>query len=331
MIINSPLSITHYAGQTPLSLTGQGVGLDSDQLIDFNKLLQSVSTIYASQSGTNGPIPTFWTRLSGVQNGIKIYQPDSNSTLTSLEPRSSYYFIMRDSTTFPLSIPAAGGPLEGFIDDIINLPSIRITSVTSSVSNPVVQDPSATIGTPVEAPAPVQPPTSDEAPAPLDNQNNNPIVAQAIIPNSFNENNNIYSFNINVSGLQSYKNYTYTVDIVDAEWPTYFIGQPSGTLTAEKNVLNTIENISSITNRLVFCVSGVCDSYPEILNEYTLPNYPTLWRSSVDYRVIMRASIKCNDCLNDNIVYSDYIILKYTTSNSNTTPSLPDVSFKITE
>lgn len=322
MIINSPLSITHYAGQISLPLTGQPVGLDSDQLVDFNKLIQSVSTIYASQSGYNGPIPTFWTKLSGVQNGIKIYQPDSNSTLTSLEPRTSYYFIMRDSVSLPIDIPANGGPLEGFIDDIINLPSIKISTVQFNISNPVSQSfPSASINAPNNIPAaPPAPPT-----------NGGSINTQSIIPNSFNETNNTYSFSINVSGLQSYKNYTYTVDIVDAEWPTYFIGRPSGTLTTGKNIINTIEDISSITNRLVFCVSGVCDSYPEILNDYSLPNYPILWRSSVDYRVIMRASIKCNDCLNDNVVYSDYIILKYTTSNPNTTPSLPNISFKITE
>jgi hypothetical protein len=325
MIINSPLSITHYAGQVSLPLTGQPVGLDSDQLIDFNKLIQSASTIYASQSGYNGPIPTFWTRLSGVQNGIKIYQPDSNSTLTSLEPRSSYYFIMRDSAQLPINIPANGGPLEGFIDNIVNLPSIKITTVSSNVVNPVSQSfPSASISTPIHAALLVSNP-------PVSQTNGGSINTQSIIPNSFNATNNTYSFSVNVSGLQSYKNYTYTVDIVDAEWPTYFIGRPSGTLTTGKNVLNTIEDISSVTNRLVFCVSGVCDSYPEILNDYTLPNYPVLWRSSVDYRIIMRASITCDDCLNDNIVYSDYIILKYTASNSNTAPSLPNISFKITE
>jgi hypothetical protein len=329
MIINSPLCITHYAGQNPLNLTGQSSNLTPDQLVDFNKLLQSVSTIYASQNPSNGAVPAFWTKLLSVQNGVKTYQPDPASTLVSLQPRESYYFIMRESAQLPINIPAAGGPLEGFIDDIQNLPSIRIITSTIPVSNLTSMSyPSASIASsendPVVVPSVVQ--GSEVGTA-----SNEPISAQAIIPNSFNETNNTYSFNISVTGLQSYKSYTYSVDVIDAEWPTYFVGKPSGTLTTGKNTLDTIEDISSVTNRLVFCASGACDSYPEILNPYTTPDYPILWRSSIDYRVIIRASLKCDDCLNDNTVYSDYIILKYATSNLNTTPSLPNISFKITE
>jgi hypothetical protein len=328
MIINSPLCITHYAGQTPLNLTGQPVNLTPDQLIDFNKLLQSVSTIYASQNPPNGAVPTFWTKPLAVENGVKIYQPDSNSTLGSLQPRQSYYFIMRESAQLPINIPAAGGPLEGFVDDIQNLPSIKIITSTVPVSNLTAMSyPSASITSPANSPVIIPP----VVPVPEEGNNNDPMDAQAIIPNSLNANNNTYSFNISVTGLQSYKNYTYSVDVIDAEWPTYFVGKPSGTLTTGKNTLDTIEDISSVTNRLVFCVSGVCDSYPEILNPYTIPDYPILWRSSIDYRVIIRASLKCDDCLNDNTVYSDYIILKYATSNPNTTPSLPNISFRITE
>jgi|688.fasta_scaffold00234_52 hypothetical protein len=328
MIINSPLCITHYAGQTPLNLTGQSANLTPDQLIDFNKLLQSVSTIYASQNPPNGAVPTFWTKPLAVENGVKIYQPDSNSTLVSLQPRQSYYFIMRESAQLPINIPAAGGPLEGFIDDIQNLPSIKIITSTVPVSNLTAMSyPSASITSPENNPV-VVPPVVEGSEG---NTNNETMGTQAIIPNSFNATNNTYSFNIAVTGLQSYKNYTYSVDVIDAEWPTYFVGKPSGTLTTGKNTLDTIEDISSVTNRLVFCASGACDSYPEILNPYTTPDYPILWRSSIDYRVIIRASLKCDDCLNDNTVYSDYIILKYATSNLNTTPSLPNISFKITE
>jgi hypothetical protein len=328
MIINSPLCITHYAGQSPLNLTGQPSNLTTDQLLDFNKLLQSVSTIYASQNPPNGAIPTFWTKLLEVQNGVKVYQPDTNSTLTSLQPRQSYYFIMREAAQLPINIPAAGGPLEGFVDDIQNLPSIKIVTSTAPLSNvTVMSSPSVSITSPDDTQN-VVPLAVTETEEVIDNQ---PVETQAIISNSFNAVNNTYSFNISVTGLQSYKNYTYSVDVIDAEWPTYFVGKPSGTLTVGKNTLDTIEDISSVTNRLVFCVSGVCDSYPEILNPYTIPNYPILWRSSIDYRVIIRASLTCNDCLNDNTVYSDYIILKYATSNPNTTPSLPNVGFKITE
>jgi hypothetical protein len=327
MIINSPLCITHYAGQTPLSLTGQPVNLTPDQLTDFNKLIESVNTIYASQNPDNGAVPVFWTKLSGVQNGVKIYQPDPNSTLVSLQPRESYYFIMRNSAELPINIPAVGGPLQGFVDAILNLPSIKIVSALPVVNNiNIMSAPGAYITSPTSNTAAPQPNSSDSQ-----DTTNTIVSAQTILLNSFNEINNTYSFNISVTGLQSYKNYTYSIDVVDAEWPTYFIGKSSGILTTGKNTLDAMEEISSVTNRLVFCVSGVCDAYPEILNPYTIPDYPIIWRSSIDYRVIMRASLRCTDCLNDNTVYSDYVILKYTTSNNNIAPSLPNVSFKITE
>lgn len=473
MIINSPLCITHYAGQTPLNLTGQPVNLTPDQLIDFNKLLQSVGTIYASQNSSTNVVPTFWTKLSGVQNGGKIYQPDPSSTLGSLQPRQSYYFIMRDSAQLPINIPAVGGPLEGFIDDIQNLPSIKIIPSTasspfnetndtysfsisitglqsyknytysidvidaewptyfvgrpsgalttgknvsdtiadvSSIPNKLVfcgsgicdsypeilnpytspnhpflwgsnidyrvviraslrcndclndntvysdyvilkydtPNPNLTLPSIQIIPATLQPsnPVAMSYPSasissatsnqtlispPTQNLQSNNIDTQAIVANSFNETNNTYSFNLSVTGLQPHKHYTYSVDVIDAEWPTYFVGKPSGTLTTGQNTTDAIEDIASVTNRLVFCVSGVCDSYQDILNPYMIPDYPILWRSSIDYRVIIRASLTCNDCLNNNTVYSDYIIVKYATSNPNTTPSLPNVGFKITE
>ena len=87
MIINSPLCITHYAGQAPLNLTGQSANLTPDQLIDFNKLLQSVSTIYASQNPPKGAVPTFWTKPLAVENGVKVYQPDSLGSCRPLPSR----------------------------------------------------------------------------------------------------------------------------------------------------------------------------------------------------------------------------------------------------
>jgi hypothetical protein len=153
------------------------------------------------------------------------------------------------------------------------------------------------------------------------------IVSDSPIPPSFTATTNVYNFTVQLSGLQSYKDYTYSIDVIDAEWPTYFIGKPSGTLTTGKNVADTVQSVSSVANKLVFCVSGVCDSYPELVNSYTMPEFPKFWNSNVDYRVIIRASLQCEDCLNTNTVYSDYIILKYTTPN--VAPKTPGAMLKI--
>ena len=114
MIINTQFFITYYVGKDALSLTETPDNLSDSQLIEYNKLMQSVSAIYASQNlDSGGTIPKFWTQLvqytDSLGNMSYRYAPHPDSDLTQLDSRSSYYFIVRDESALPLRIPAAGG------------------------------------------------------------------------------------------------------------------------------------------------------------------------------------------------------------------------------
>lgn len=122
MNINGQFYITNYVGQEPLDLMAMPASFTEDtDKADYNRFIESVSTIYASQNATGG-IPTFWTTrdiAAESAGGVfkYIYSPSSESTLQSLQPRESYYFILRDGANAPVKIPIVGGPSVGFVDE----------------------------------------------------------------------------------------------------------------------------------------------------------------------------------------------------------------------
>lgn len=106
MIINSRFFIFSYLGRDPLPLLEIPADLgDSDREVYAN-FIQSVDTIYASQSN-NGLIPTFY-KTDGL--------PDVNSSLQTLEPGQSYYVIMTSDATYPVNVLALGGLSSGVVD-----------------------------------------------------------------------------------------------------------------------------------------------------------------------------------------------------------------------
>jgi len=152
MIINSQFFITYYTGKNPLSLKTVPAGLTTSQRADYERFIQSIGTIYASQS-VNGKIPKFWTKLTQVTDSLGntkyTYIPHPDSDLEYLSPRASYYFIVRDESAIPLRIPAIGGSLLGFTDTSMlpyvvptSLKNITLTSVSGNTTyiNPIVEN-----------------------------------------------------------------------------------------------------------------------------------------------------------------------------------------------
>jgi uncharacterized membrane protein len=121
MNINSQFYITNYTGKEPLDLMVKPTALiESTEIADYNRFIEAVSTIYASQN-TTGMIPVFWTSRNSTTDatgGTKYtYSPNSDSTLKFLQPKESYYFILRDPTYVPLRVPTVGGSLPGFAEN----------------------------------------------------------------------------------------------------------------------------------------------------------------------------------------------------------------------
>jgi len=121
MIINSQFFITYYIGTEPLPLKTIPPSLapNSTGRIEYDNFMQAIDTIYGSQT-LDGSIPKFWTRrtqtVDQLGNIKYFYEPHPDSTLSQLDSKSSYYFIVRDTTAIPVRIPAIGGLLLGFTD-----------------------------------------------------------------------------------------------------------------------------------------------------------------------------------------------------------------------
>lgn len=133
MIINSQFFITHYNGKDPLPLKTSPTNLsDSDQLI-YNKFIQSIGSIHSSQD-INGKILKFWTKLTETKDELGntkyTYIPHPDSTLEFLDSKSSYYFIVRDTSSLPITIPTLGGIVTNFADPSL-LPQIEDIPLTN--------------------------------------------------------------------------------------------------------------------------------------------------------------------------------------------------------
>jgi hypothetical protein len=118
MIIDSQFTITRYDGKMSLPLssaTPAGIAIGSIEESRYKRFIKSVKVIYGSQK-SDGSIPIFF---KNADNTIS-----ESSTLTSLEPNSSYYVVSYtiDPTNgtkivFPYTIPTMGGSLGSTSDD----------------------------------------------------------------------------------------------------------------------------------------------------------------------------------------------------------------------
>jgi hypothetical protein len=182
MIINSQFFISHYTGKESLDLMSMPSGFEEDNIkkAEYNRFIQSIDTIYASQN-LNGEVPKFWTRRTQIiddfGNVSYTNEPHPLSTLTSLSSMSSYYFILRDSTEVPVKIPVKGGEVFGFTD---------------SSSLPIVDSVSSCLSTV----------SSDES------------CSQIKLTS-----NNFTDVIFNISNLRPYESYFYEISSISANWP----------------------------------------------------------------------------------------------------------------
>jgi len=118
-----------------------------------------------------------------------------------------------------------------------------------------------------------------------------------------------FLFGLNVSNLQKYQTYNYAVDVIRAEWPTFFVGKTSGTIETDSDTNFPI--FSPVLNKLVFCEStGLCPSGSQNVNPYEVPEYNNLWKGSGTYDVVLRASLDCISSAADTI-YSEPVVVSF--------------------
>ena len=97
MILDKIYNIRTYLGTSDLSL----VSPPANPVVsgDWNTFIKHISTIYSSDT-IEGSTPVFWTIPSNSGD-----QPSPKSTLLSLKPNQSYYFILKDYPDNPVRIP----------------------------------------------------------------------------------------------------------------------------------------------------------------------------------------------------------------------------------
>jgi len=144
MNINSQFSITNYTGKEPLDLMAKPTSITGVvETAEYNRFIEAISTIYASQNST-GNIPIFWTTRNSVVDSAghvkSVYIPSAESTLKTLRPAEAYYFIVKDSSYLPLKIPKISGTAPGFSDG----------DSGTRYNSPIIINPSAIILTPNE-------------------------------------------------------------------------------------------------------------------------------------------------------------------------------------
>jgi hypothetical protein len=99
MIIDNIFAIKPYLGSLSLPLINPPTGLSSTAT--YTTFMTNISAIYSTQSN-NGGIQVFYKTANS---------PDIRSTLTSLDPRQSYYFVSKTNASLPYSIPYSGALL----------------------------------------------------------------------------------------------------------------------------------------------------------------------------------------------------------------------------
>lgn len=96
MIIDNYFTIKTYAGSQSLPLFTAPSSLATNQA--YITFINNISTIYGTQA-VDGSIPTFYKTNSS---------PDPRSSLRSLDPQQSYYFISKGDAVLPFNIPYSG-------------------------------------------------------------------------------------------------------------------------------------------------------------------------------------------------------------------------------
>lgn len=128
MLINNEFAIQRYTGQQPLTLLTVPSNMDSSTQQQYNTFLNNIITIYGSQN-SDGSVPVFFKNYNNT--------PASGSTLTQLDSGQEYYFISKNSSSFPYMVPDIGGSITNPCDSLRPCcPSVSFTSSSVSLSEP---------------------------------------------------------------------------------------------------------------------------------------------------------------------------------------------------
>lgn len=128
MLINNEFVIERYDGLEPLTLLSVPPNMDSTTEQKYNTFIANILTIYGSQN-IDGSIPVFFKNANG--------SPSSSSTLTQLDNGQEYYFISKNSSSFPYAIPSIGGPSVSSCETLTPCcPYIAFTNSSATLSGP---------------------------------------------------------------------------------------------------------------------------------------------------------------------------------------------------
>lgn len=122
MIIDKKFTLITYVGSKPLNLMTKDSEIAADPVKnnEWDRLMQSIDTIYASQN-IDDSIPIFWTRRFSINdrfgNVSYRYAAHPESTLKQLDSKIAYYCILRDTSFAPIKIPVHGTLVLGYSDD----------------------------------------------------------------------------------------------------------------------------------------------------------------------------------------------------------------------
>lgn len=277
MNIINQFFVTYYTGSESLNLMSMPSQFNNNTKLraEYNRFLEGINTIYGAQK-SDGSIPVFWTIPSGTR-----YAPNPESTLTSLEPKQSYYFIARDESYLPLNIPSVGHTLPGYTD-------LNLLPVIQTTGNTVLS-------------------TKGE---------------------------NYAYLQFQISGLQPYEDYSYTINGVSSNWPC--------TISPKNGVLKPSDHNIELDCVLTFCSSQSACENSENLLEYDLDSHGislnnlysiiNLEISPLSYTgesiISDNYGIHCNDCLPRLTVSLPQLgILTNNTSSDNIAPVAGDNRF----
>lgn len=254
MLITNEFIIERYLGAQSLPLLNPPTDISSDLLAQYNTFINNIVTIYGSQNN-NGSIPIFFKNANGT--------PGSSSSLTSLESGQEYYFISKNTASFPYSVPAIGG----LISDPVPTPMPTQSCPTLPRCCPTVS-----------------------------------FSADSVSLSGPPENIYGY-VSASVSGLIPGKTYSYTYSPIAANWPSKITPLSGTiTPTSDKDTIDSIFNFSPSTGNcsgyLPYILDCNADKDYVKKNIYSILELKLNSPYSLNCPIVSdRLTIKCNQCL----------------------------------
>ena len=254
MLITNEFIIERYLGAQSMPLLNPPSNIDSGLLAKYNIFMGNILSIYGSQNA-NGSIPVFFKNSDGT--------PSTSSTLTSLDSGQEYYFISKNTATFPYEIPPIGG---------------------------LVQDP---VSTPMPTvPCPALPRCCPSVSFP-----NNTVVL------SGSRNNIYAYVSASVSGLTPGKAYSYRYDPVAANWPSKMVPSSGILYpVSSSDTIDSVFSFCPSTGNCSGCLPYTldCNSDKDYVQKNIYSILELKLNSPTDTNcplVADRLTVKCNECL----------------------------------